>query len=64
MFVTRKDKSIIRASVRTAFYKAQKPDRIVTCPKKPGTFGASYLYPVFLHIGVIEGNVTYVQDIV
>ncbi len=53
MFVTRKDKSITRASVMMAFHKALELGRIVTGPKKLGTFGASYLYPVFREIGVI-----------
>ncbi|MEH2949273.1 hypothetical protein [Sporofaciens sp. JLR.KK001] len=54
MFVTRKDKSITRASVMTAFYKALELGGVVTGPKKLGTFGASYLYPVFQKIGVIK----------
>lgn len=54
MFVTRKDKSITRASVMTAFYKALELGGAVTGPKKLGTFGASYLYPVFQKIGVIK----------
>jgi hypothetical protein len=53
MFVTRKDKSITRASIMVAFHKALELDRVVTGPKKLGTFGASYLYPVFREIGVI-----------
>lgn len=36
-----------------AFHKALELDRVVTGPKKLGTFGASYLYPVFREIGVI-----------
>ena len=44
MFVTRKDKSITRASVMAAFGKALELGRVVTGPKKLGTFGASYLY--------------------
>lgn len=58
MFVTRKDKSITRASVMMAFHKALELERIVTGPKKLGTFGASYLYPVFREIGVIIGSLT------
>ena len=54
MFVTRKDKSITRASVMAAFGKALELGRVVTGPKKLGTFGASYLYPVFQKIGVIK----------
>ncbi len=53
MFVTRKDKSITRASIMVAFHKALELERVVTGPKKLGTFGASYLYPVFREIGVI-----------
>ena len=54
MFVTRKDKSITRATVMVAFHRALELDRVVTGPKKLGTFGASYLYPVFQKIGVIK----------
>ncbi len=54
MFVTRKDKSITRATVMVAFHKALELNRVVTGPKKLGTFGASYLYPVFQKIGVIK----------
>lgn len=56
MFVTRKDKSITRASVMMAFHKVLKLDRVVQGPKKLGTFGASYLYPVFIHISVIKSR--------
>ena len=31
-------------------------DGVVAGPKKLGTFGASYLYPVFVRIGVIRPN--------
>ncbi len=57
MFVSRKDKSLTRATVILAFYKAlllQKDGGRVAGPKKLGTFGASYLYPVFLCTGVIK----------
>lgn len=53
MFVDRKDKSITRATVNVAFQKALELRRVVTGPKKLGCFGASYLYPVFIQIGVI-----------
>lgn len=59
MFVDRKEKSITRATVNMAFHKAleiQRGQGTVSGPKKLGTFGASYLYPVFIHIGVIEGQ--------
>jgi hypothetical protein len=54
MFVDRKEKSITRATVNMAFWKAMELDGVVTGPKKLGTFGASYLYPVFVKIGIIR----------
>lgn len=54
MFVTRKDKSITRATVMMSFRKAMELGGCVSGPKKLGTFGASYLYPVFQRIGVIK----------
>lgn len=56
MFVSRKEKSETRATVNLAFHKAlslQKAGCRITGPKMLGTFGASYLYPVFKRIGVI-----------
>ncbi len=56
MFVSRKDKSITRATVNVAYGKARELidcGEIIDGPKKLGTFGASYLYPVFLKIGAI-----------
>ena len=61
MFVSRKDKSITRATVEIAFQRAvklQKNEGLVSGPKKLGTFGASYLYPVFLHLGMIRSGCT------
>lgn len=55
LFFNRKEKSITRATVMEAFHKArelQTTDGFVSGPKKLGTFGASYLYAVFLRIGV------------
>lgn len=54
MFVTRKEKTITKASVMLAFRRALELGGVVSGPKKLGTFGASYLYPVFLRIGVIR----------
>lgn len=54
MFVTRKDKSITRATVVMSFKKALELEGCVKGPKKLGTFGASYLYPVFQRIGIIK----------
>lgn len=53
MFVSRKSKSITQATVFMAFRKAMELGGMVAGPKKLGTFGASYLYPVFVRIGVI-----------
>lgn len=57
MFVSRRGKSITRATVNLAFEKAMDLKREgipVTGPKKLGCFGASYLYPVFMAVGIIE----------
>ena len=55
IFISRKSKSITQATVFMAFRKAMELGGIVVGPKKLGTFGASYLYPVFVRIGVIAG---------
>ena len=54
MFVNRKSKSITQATVFITFRKAMVLGGVVAGPKKLRTFGASYLYPVFMRIGVIE----------
>lgn len=56
MFVDRKDKSITKATVELAYRTAieiQRAGMQVTGPKKLKTFGASYLYPIFIEFGVI-----------
>ena len=53
MFVSRKEKSLTRASIMLAFRKALALGRMASGPKKLGTFGASYLFPIFLHLKVI-----------
>ncbi len=56
IFVSRKDKSIIRSTVNLSLWNAmelQKAGLPVSGPKKLKTFGASYLYPIFMEIGVI-----------
>lgn len=56
IFVSRKDKSITRSTVNLSLWNAmelQKAGLPVSGPKKLKTFGASYLYPVFLKLGVI-----------
>lgn len=54
MFVDRKEKSITRSTINIAFHKALELGAAATGPKKLGTFGASYLYPIFLQIGVVK----------
>ena len=56
MFISTKAKSITKATVMIACRKAieiQKAEGYVSGPKQLGTFGASYLYPVFLKLGII-----------
>lgn len=51
MKVNRKEKSITRASVMLAYWKVK--GQVVPGPKSMGgVFGASYLYPIFLRLGV------------
>ena len=55
IFFNRKAKSVTKATVMKAFHQARTIQELeggVSGPKKLGTFGASYLYPVFLWIGV------------
>ena len=57
LFVSRKEKSITRATVDMAYQqvlKLQEAGEAINGPKKLGTFGASYLYPLFIALGVIE----------
>lgn len=54
LFVSRKKKSITRATVKLAYEKAIALGDMATGPKTLGCFGASYLYPVFVRLGVIS----------
>jgi len=56
MFVSRKDKSITRATIKLGIINALESGRALSGPKKLGCFGASYLYPIFLKIGFIENG--------
>ena len=56
MFVNRKSKSITQATVFMAYHKAMELGDAVVGPKKLGTFGASYLYPIFVRLGVISAD--------
>lgn len=51
MKVDRKEKTITRSSVEIAYRKACEGE--ITGPKRLGVFGASYLYPMFVRIGVM-----------
>ncbi len=53
MRVNRKDKVITRATVMLAYQRAAEMKGIVPGPKALGIFGASYIYPVFVALGVI-----------
>ena len=53
MFISRKEKSITQSTVFRALGRALELGGAVAGPKKLGTFGASYLYAVFLRLGVI-----------
>ena len=56
MIVDRQAKSITRSSIILAFQRAKEMD-VVKGPKAlGGVFGASYLYPVFLRLGVCRGK--------
>ena len=51
----RKKKTITRATLLLAYQKARELQRAEGCvsgPKRLGVFGASYLYPIFLRMGV------------
>ena len=59
VFVDRRSKSITRATVNAAFRRAKQIEAeggLVDGPKKLGTFGASYLYPIFLRLGVLKSS--------
>ncbi len=54
LFISRKEKSITQSTVFMAFHRAMELGGDVVGPKKLGTFGASYLYPLFIRLGVIR----------
>ena len=54
MFVDRKEKSITRATVMKAYRRVAELDGAVKGPRVLGTFGASYLYPIFVKMGLIR----------
>lgn len=59
IFFSRKEKSVTRATTNIALANAvqlQKEGFVITGPKMLRCFGASYLYPVFIRIGVIQNG--------
>ena len=55
MFIDRKEKSVTRSTVMLSFHRAmelQDHNGFVSGPKQLGTFGASYLYPIYLRLGI------------
>lgn len=57
IFVSRKSKSITRSTVKLSLKSLidiRGQGRDVDGPKMLGTFGASYLYPVFDHMGLLR----------
>ena len=56
--LSRRANPITKATVRVAFDNAVKSHGAVPGPKALGCFGASYIYPIFAHLGVVEKAVT------
>ena len=57
MFISTKSKSITKATVMIAYrnaVKIQNTEGFVSSPKRLGTFGASYLYPIFWKLNIIS----------
>ncbi len=55
MIINKEDKSITRDSVITAYHKAKKMC-IVKESKSIGTFGARYLYPIFIQLKICKAE--------
>lgn len=61
MFIDRKEKSITKSTVTLAFsnaLKLQQQNGCVPGPKSLKTFGSSYLYPIFLRLGICTESET------
>lgn len=59
--IDRKEKTITRNTVLVAYENAVElmdTEGCVSGPKKLGCFGASYLYPVFLELGICRKEKT------
>ncbi len=56
MFVDRMKKGISKASVMAAYRKVRELDGMVVGPNQLGVFGASYMWPVFVKMGIIKSS--------
>ncbi len=59
--IDRRGKTITRSTVLLAYHNAldiMEKEGCVSGPKKLGVFGASYIYPVFLEIGICRKDKT------
>ena len=59
IYFSRKEKSVTRATANIALEKTvelQRKGVVITGPKMLRCFGASYLYPIFIRIGVIQNG--------
>ena len=54
LFIDRKEKSITLSSLCKALSMAREYNFIVSGPKVLGIFGASYIYPILLELGIIR----------
>ena len=61
LVIDRKEKTITRNTVLLAYERAlelMETEGCVSGPKKLGVFGASYIYPVFLELGICRKTVS------
>jgi hypothetical protein len=57
IFFTREEKPVTRSTVNLVLERVmelQEKGIKITAPEKLGCFGASYLYPIFIRVGVIR----------
>ncbi len=59
IYFSRKEKELTLASVKMAYEEAEKLNWLVKGPKKLKCFGASYLFPVFLEMGLIRSQIPF-----
>lgn len=59
LIISRREKSITRSTILLAYETAQKVTETEGCvkgPKKLGVFGASYIYPILIELGLITNQ--------